>query len=113
MAYKNPYPITDGDTDIQFEGDYAQTNVGMQLVTDAAYNGTTATARLKQSNDPDLPAANWNLLPEAPIVLNGGAIGVGSTLLQTKSFVMKHLMITITVGDALAGNIAITDSIKS
>jgi hypothetical protein len=97
------YNIADGDVRmLHVCKEHRETIVSVELITDAAFDGTTTTARLLQSNDLELDLADWQHLPEAPLVLITGA---GGSLLQTISFTCKYLAIEILQGDATAGTI--------
>jgi len=99
----NPYDISLGDTVMIVSDDSSDEalSVSLQLVVDVAFDGTTSTAKLIQSNDRDLPVADWNDLPESPLTLI-----TGSNLLQTRSFICKYLGVAITKGDATVGSIS-------
>ena len=85
----SPYLIVDGDiTMILTRNEDHKETVSVQLVADGAFDGTSSTGRLLQSNILDLPIADWNPLPEDPLVLI-----VGSNLLQTTSFVCRFLVL--------------------
>ena len=98
---QNPYSIASGDTSMvitkQPTGDLV---ASLQVVLDGTFDGTTATARFKQSNDLDLPLSDWNYLPEDALTLL-----VGSNLLQTLSFTCRYLAVEILQEDATAGTV--------
>jgi len=77
----------------------------VEIISDGTFNGTTTTARLLQSNDLELPEADWNFLPEVPLVLVSGA-----SLLQTFSHTCQFLMVEIIQGDATAGLLTVENN---
>ena len=98
---KNPYSISEGDVVMSLASKAnTESTVSLQVVLDSAFNGTTSTARIKQSNSLDLPAANWNYLPEGELTLVEG-----SNLLQTNSFTCRYVAVEIIVGDATLGTV--------
>lgn len=101
MKYVGTYNINNGDTQIKIhDNDYPNTVASVQLQTDAAFDGTTSTAKFIQSNNIDAPFSEWHDLPETPLVIKPGK---DSNLLQTKSFTCKHIAIALTQGDATDG----------
>jgi len=96
---ENPYLISGGDKTMSLTRKAnTESGASLQVVLDNTFNGTTSTARLKQSNSLDLDEANWNYLPEEALTLVKG-----SNLLQTNSFTCRFIAIEITVGDANLG----------
>jgi len=106
-AYNPKYDVTLGDVRmiVNPTPKIAMT-ASVELTTGAAFDGTTTTARLLQSNDKDSDIDNWAHLPEDPLVLVTGA---GVSLLQTVSFTCKYLAVEIIQGDATAGVINVTE----
>lgn len=87
----------------------AQAVASLQIITDAAFNGTNSKVRFYQSNNPNLDSGEWHPLPEISIALvNGG----GSTLLATFSFTCKYLAVQIDAGNATAGKASMITNLK-
>ncbi len=100
-SLENPYLISNGDKTMSLTRKAnTESGTSLQVVLDSAFNGTTTTARLKQSNSLTLDAANWNYLPEGELTLIEG-----SNLLQTGSFTCRFIAIEILVGDATLGTV--------
>lgn len=98
---QNPYSISDGDVKMTLTNiANSEATASLQVVLDSAFDGTTATARLVQSNDINLADADWNYLPEDALTLVEG-----SNLLQTNSFTCRFIGVEILVGDATAGTV--------
>jgi hypothetical protein len=86
------------------------TKASIQIDTDASFDGTTAVAKLVQSNDLDLDPALWHDLPEEPLTMPTNA---GSSLLSTFSFTTQYLALVIEAGDASTGVGKLTNKFNS
>jgi len=101
IQWKGEHDFADGDlfaAVLQCKKDAVKTSV--QIDTDASFDGTTATAKLVQSNDINLDPSLWHDLPEDPLTLPNGE---GSSLLSTFSFTAAYIAVVIEVGDATTG----------
>ena len=107
--YLKTYDIAGGDiTIIQRNLPIKDEKVSLQVDCDAAFNGTTATVELVQSNDRDTPLSNWHPLPEAPLTL----LTSDSSLLSTFAFTAKYIAVKVVAGDATAGILTFTENFK-
>ena len=98
---QNPYLISGGDNTMSLtRKPNTESGASLQVVLDSAFDGTTTTARLKQSNSLTLDAAKWNYLPEDALTLVEG-----SNLLQTQSFTCRFIAVEIIAGDATLGTV--------
>ena len=96
---KSSYDLAGGDLVMALTSQAnSEQSASLQLVLGDTFDGTTATARFKQSNSLDLLDVNWNYLPEDAMVLISG-----SNLLQTNSFTCRYIAVEIIVGDATTG----------
>jgi len=110
MDFVKTYDISGGDVDIILKRlENSKEKVSLQIDVDATFNGTTSTVQLVQSNDRDLPSAQWHPLPEAPLTL---AVS-DSALLSSFAFTAKFIAVRIVAGDATAGILTLTENFKN
>lgn len=110
MDFVKTYDISGGDVDIILKKvEKFEEKVSVQVDTDGTFDGTTSTVQLVQSNDRDLPLAQWHPLPEAPLTLLTG----DSSLLSTFAFTAKFVAVRVIQGDATAGILTFTENFKN
>ena len=109
MDFVKTYEISGGDVDIILtRSEKFENKASVQVDVDGAFDGTTSTVELVQSNDRDLPAAQWHPLPEPALPL----IVSDSSLLSTFGFTARFLALRVVQGDATAGLLTLTSNFK-
>jgi len=110
MDFVKTYDISGGSADIILKRlEKFEENVSLQVDTDGTYNGTTDEIQLVQSNDRDLPLAQWHPLPEAPLVV---AAADDSFLLSSFAFTAKYIALRYTQNDGTVGILTLTENFK-
>ena len=95
------YDISNGSINMQIRPiEFGKNFFSLQIKTSASFDGTTATAKLIQSNDLNAPFNQWHDLPETPLTLITGS---DSNLLQTRSLTCRFVGVVIVAGDSNAG----------
>lgn len=108
--FTKTYDIAGGSVDIILKKlEKFEENVSLQVDTDGTYNGTTDTIELIQSNDRDLPLAQWHPLPEPALVT---AVN-DSFLLSSFAFTAKFIALRFIKGDGTVGVLTLTENFKN
>ena len=91
------YSISSGSGVVKIYSDNTKNIVGCQVVSDSALD-SSIQLKLQQSSD----GVEFHDLPETPIDADAGA---NSNLLQTASFVLTDLYVSVDVQSATAGTL--------